>query len=92
MMLTNKKPHAGQSMGFQRDLGNSDTQILATPNRHCKREATLIAQLALAGHAVYKLADGGYLVSKWNLSYHADDFNDLAQFAQRLGVIGGPLQ
>lgn len=57
----NEKPHAGQSMGFQRDLGNSDTQILATPNRQCKR-------------------------------YHADDFNDLAQFAQRLGVIGGALQ
>ena len=52
-----------------------------------KAVATLIARLALAGHVVHKLADGGFLVSKYGYTHHAKDFEALQSFAKKLGVI-----
>ena len=57
-----------------------------TGRRPSKAVATLTAQLALAGHTVHKLQSGGYLVCKWNYSYHAKDFEALQAFARQLGV------
>ena len=57
-----------------------------TGQRPSKAVATLTAQLALAGHTVHKLHRGGYLVCKWNYSYHAKDFEALQAFARQLGV------
>ena len=57
-----------------------------TGQRPSKAVATLTAQLALAGHTVHKLQSGGYLVCKWNCSYHAKDFKALQAFARQLGV------
>ena len=54
--------------------------------RHGKAESTLRALLALAGHSVHPMRDGGYLVAKWGYTYHADDLADLQAFAMRLGV------
>ncbi len=51
-----------------------------------KAISTLTAKLALAGHAVHQTVDGGFWVSKYNLSYFAKDFADLVGFAKRLGV------
>ena len=51
-----------------------------------KAIATPIARLALAGHAVHQLADGGFLVSKYSYTYHAKDFAVLQDFARKLGV------
>jgi len=51
-----------------------------------KEISTQIAKLALAGHAVYRLEDGSYFVSKYGYSYHAKDFEDLQAFAIKLGV------
>lgn len=48
--------------------------------------ATQTARLALAGHAVHQLADGGFLVSKFSYTHHAKDFAALQDFARRLGV------
>jgi hypothetical protein len=45
-----------------------------------------MASLALAGHAVHQLHDGGYLVSKYSYSYHAENFAALQDFACKLGV------
>lgn len=53
-----------------------------------KQVATLIAQFALAGHAVHRLQDGGFLACKFGHSYHAPDFAALLAFAQRVGVVG----
>jgi hypothetical protein len=51
-----------------------------------KAIATQIACLALAGHAVHQLTDGGYLVSKYSYTLHAKDFEGLQDFARKLGV------
>jgi len=51
-----------------------------------KAISTQIAQLALRGHAVYELADGGFLVCKYRYFHHAPDFEALKVFAHRLGV------
>ena len=53
---------------------------------HRKAISTQIAELALMGHAVYKLADGGFLVCKYGYIHHAPDFEALQVFAHRLGV------
>jgi hypothetical protein len=76
--------------------GNSqpaETYILSTNDldyphseRRSKAESNLRALLALAGHSVHPLRDGGYLVAKWGYTYQADDIADLQAFAVRLGV------
>ena len=53
---------------------------------HSKAISTQFAQLALKGHAVYELADGGFLVCKYGYFHHALDFEALQVFAHRLGV------
>ncbi len=58
----------------------------AIGTKSSKAETSLIARLALAGHSVYPLRDGGYLVSKWNYTFHAGDIDGLQAFAVRLGV------
>lgn len=57
----------------------------AIGTKRSKDETSLIARLALVGHAVYPLRDGGYLVSKWNYTFHAGDIDELQAFAVRLG-------
>lgn len=49
-----------------------------------KAIATQIARLALAGHAVHQLTDGGYPVSKYSYTHHAKDFTALQEFARKL--------
>lgn len=55
-------------------------------DRRSKAESNLFALLALAGHSVHALRDGGYLVAKWGYTYYAADIADLHAFAVRLGV------
>ncbi len=52
-----------------------------------KRETTLIAQFAMKGAAVHRLADGGFIVAQWGLTRHCADFAALAGFARQMGVI-----
>jgi hypothetical protein len=70
---------------------NQSTNDLDYPpsERRSKVESTLRALLALAGHSVHPLRDGGYLVAKWGYTYQADDIADLKAFAARLGVCHG---
>ena len=51
-----------------------------------KAISTQIALLAMKGHTVYELADGGFLVCKYGYFHHAPDFEALQVFAQRFGV------
>lgn len=63
------------------------TYATIQPSPDCtKAIATLRAKMALAGHAVHQTTDGGFWVSKHDLSYFAKDFEDLQDFAKRLGV------
>lgn len=51
-----------------------------------KRENTLVAQFALRGHAVHRLADGGFLVCRHGFVKHCPDLAALAGFARQTGV------
>ena len=58
----------------------------ATGTRRSKAESSLCALLALAGHAVHSLKDGGFFVCKYGYTHHASDQDALKAFAVRLGV------
>ena len=49
--------------------------------------ATLAKQLALAGgYALLDLADGSYIVTKFNLTRHCPDLQSVARFARQVGA------
>jgi len=52
-----------------------------------KHEATLTAALALRGHAVHKLASGGFLVCWQGHSRHCGDLESLQAFARQVGAV-----
>ena len=81
-------PHTSEGPGAtgpDAKLSNNKSDF-ATDHRHRKAIATLIAKLAIWGHAVHKLADGGFLVCKYGYTHHATDLEGLRAFAVRLGV------
>jgi hypothetical protein len=51
-----------------------------------KHLATLVARLALAGHAVHKGREQEFIVCKWGMSRWCADFASLQAFAKQLGV------
>lgn len=51
-----------------------------------KDDATRVALAALAGHELRKLADGTWLVTKWNLQRELKDDAAVDAFLQRLGA------
>ncbi len=79
-----KAPRACDSEGL--DINTANDLDFATGTRHRKAEATQIAALALAGHAVHKGRNGHYLVCKYGLTRYCQNFDDLQAFARRLGV------
>ena len=82
---TNEKaPGAINTEGLTTDT-NNDLNF-ATGARPGKVIATQVAQLAIRGHAVHPLKDGGFLVCEYGYCYAASDFADLQAFARRLGV------
>jgi hypothetical protein len=78
-----KAPGACNTEGLGTNTNNLNS---ATVSLQGKAIATQIAQLALRGHSVHQLTDGGYLVWKYGYTYHAPDFEALQVFARRLGV------
>lgn len=79
-----KTPGAINTEGLDTDTTND--QNFATGTRHSKAIATQVAELAIRGHAVHQLKDGGFLVCKYGHTFHANDFAELQAFAWRLGV------
>ncbi len=84
-------PTSEKAPGVSDDSKGLDTDTtndlnFATGARRSKAIATQIAELAIAGHAVHQLVNGGYLVCKYGHTYEAKDFEDLQAFARRLGV------
>lgn len=65
---------------------NTNDLNFATCKRQRKDESNLIARLALAGHVVHRGNCNDFTVSKWGLSYYAQDLTELSAFAIRLGV------
>ena len=68
------------------DTDTTNDLNFATGTRNLKAIATQIAELAIRGHQVHQLKDGGYLVCKYGYCYEAKDFAELQAFARRLGV------
>lgn len=64
----------------------ADAQIIGLHDAIAKRETTLIAHFALAGHAVHRLEDGGFLVCRHGYAKHCPDLHALAGFARQTGV------
>jgi len=52
-----------------------------------KHEALLTAALALRGHAVHKLASGGFLVCWQGHSRKCGDLESLQAFARQVGAV-----
>jgi hypothetical protein len=91
-MTTNTKQKAADATnanGLHTDTNKADFRTGSTTEQapSGKVIATQIACLALAGHTVHQLTDGGYLVSKYSFTHHAKDFAALQVFARKLGVI-----
>ena len=82
---TNEKaPGAINTEGLTTDTTNDLN--FATGTRHSKAIATQVAELAIRGHSVHQLRDGGFLVCKYGHTFQAIDFAELQAFARRLGV------
>ena len=79
-----KAPGAINTEGLETDTTNDLN--FATGKRPSKAIATQVAELAIRGHAVHQLKDGGFLVCKYGHTFHANDFAELQAFARRLGV------
>lgn len=45
--------------------------------------ATLAAKLALAGFSLHQLAHGGYLVSRWDRTFHTSDLAGVRAYIDR---------
>lgn len=61
-------------------------EILPETADASKREQSLIAKFALCGHAVHRLADGGFLICRWSYSRHVPDYPALVGIARQMGV------
>ena len=85
---TQKAPSTCDAEGLHTDTNAADFRTGEATGQapDCKAIATQLARLALAGHAVHQLADGGFLVSKYCYAHHANDFAVLQDFARKLGV------
>ena len=75
-----------QVAAWQSANETADTPILGQQPEIAKRETTLIAQFALAGHAVHRMAEGGFLVCRHGYVKHCPDLAALAGFAKQTGV------
>ena len=73
---------AGQSANEK-----TDRAIVGQQPEIAKRETTLIAQFALAGHAVHRMAEGGFLVCRHGYVKHCPDLAALESFAKQTGVM-----
>ena len=82
---TNEKAPGATNTGGLATNTSNDLNF-ATGTRHRKAEATQIAELALAGHAVHKGRNGDCLVCNSGLTRYCQDFDALKAFARRLGV------
>lgn len=59
----------------------------ATTTPDAKAVATLMAQLAIAGHAVHRAADGGYLACRHGCVRFCRDLAELEKFAILVGAV-----
>lgn len=86
MMAPTQKAQSPVAAGQSADE-TTNTEIVGQQPQLAKRETTLIAHFALAGHSVHRLADGGFLVCRFGHARHCPDLAALAGFARQTGVV-----
>jgi len=80
------KEKAAEGFHTTAATSNVDASIIAAEAEASKRLATLRAKAALQGIAVHSLADGGYLVIRWNMTKDVPDLDGLSRFLFTMGV------
>ncbi|MDZ4290734.1 MAG: hypothetical protein U1C47_02290 [Hydrogenophaga sp.] len=64
-----------------------ESSIVSAREQERKHEATLMAKLAIRGHAVHRIATGGYLVCRHGYVKHCADLEALQAFAWQVGAV-----
>lgn len=84
--LSRDAPQKAQSPGGAGQCAdrNTNTNIVAPTSEQRKHQATLVAKLALRGHAVHTAHDG-FLVCKHGYVRHCADLAALEAFARQVG-------
>lgn len=85
-MTTNTMQKAAGAINTNGPHIHTNGADFLTVGADSKAVATQVAHLAIAGHAVHQLADGGYMVCKYGYTHHAPDFEALQAFSRKLGV------
>lgn len=85
-MMAAPKSECPVGAGQVAEKSTDSLGIVAVPDDDRKPVARLKAAFALAGHAVHELADGGFLVCRFNFARHCPDVTALAAFAKLAGV------
>ncbi|NIC43314.1 hypothetical protein [Aquabacterium sp. A08] len=62
----------------------TNSAIVAQPGAIAKRFHTLRAELALAGFECRECVEGGYFVTRWNLTKYCRDLADLEAFVMEV--------
>jgi hypothetical protein len=75
-----KHPETAQS------IAPDDAQCNGHTDAQAKVYATIAARLAIAGHQVFELADGGYLVARWGMTRACPSLQALQSFARMVGA------
>lgn len=77
-------------IAHEKAAGMLDTSEAAHKTTHPEftpeKQTFLIAKLALAGHTVHRGQHHDFLVCKYGMSRHCEDFAELQTFAKLLGV------
>lgn len=81
MIGTTQKAQSPAATGLSANE-NTNPEILDP-----KRETTLIANFAMKGAAVHRLADGGFIVAQRGLTRAVPDLPALAAFGRMMGVL-----
>lgn len=65
----------------------AEFERIEEPSNLEKLRATLAAKLALAGgYVLLQLADGSFLISRWNLTKHCPDLQAVSVFCRQVGA------
>ena len=72
--------------GNRADAQQETTDRPIVPEAERKRFETMRAAAALSGVQVYRLGDGSYLLTRWNMHRELPDLDAVAGLLRRMGV------
>ncbi len=81
--VTPENDDARWQAGTGTDKTNDDTEIVDDLDAERNAFASLSAKLALAGFSLHQLAHGGYLVSRWDRTFHTSDLAGVRSYIDR---------